>query len=269
MADLDAASLDDVAKFFKTYYAPNNAVLALVGDFKTPEAIEKIKKYFEDIPAQPPPPPVDMTEPAQTQERETTVEDSFAKLPRIDSVYKTVPANSPDWYALDMLGDILFSGPSSRLYQKLVKEKAVALQVAGGIDMRRGPALFQAFALLKQGQDPAKIEQLISEEFEHVKSDGVTVAELEKIRIQDRLQQAEQMESTMGRARTLGRYAVYFHDPTLINTILAKYSDVTPDDIRRVARQYLGDTQRTIVLTVPKAEAAQQARPAKGPEDPR
>ena len=269
MADLDAASLDDVAKFFKTYYAPNNAVLALVGDFKTPEAIEKIKKYFEDIPAQPPPPPVDMAEPAQTQERKTTVEDSFARLPRLDIVYKTVPANSPDWYALDMLGDILFGGPSSRLYQKLVKEKAVALQVAGGIDMRRGPALFQAFALLKQGQDPAKIEQLISEEFEHVKSDGVTVAELEKIRIQDRLQQAEQMESTMGRARTLGRYAVYFHDPTLINTILAKYSDVTPDDIRRVARQYLGDTQRTIVLTVPKAEAAQQARPAKGPEDPR
>jgi zinc protease len=269
MADLDAASLDDVAKFFKTYYAPNNAVLALVGDFRTPEAIEKIKKYFEDIPAQPPPPPVDMTEPAQTQERKTTVEDSFAKLPRLDIVYKTVPANSPDWYALDMLGDILFGGPSSRLYQKLVKEKAVALQVAGGIDMRRGPALFQAFALLKPGQDPAKIEQLISEEFEHVKSDGVTTAEMEKIRIQDRLQQAQLMESTMNRARTLGRYAVYFHDPTLINTILAKYSDVTPDDIRRVARQYLGDTQRTIVLTVPKAEAAQQARPTKGPEDPR
>ena len=115
-----------------------------------------------------------MTEPAQTQERKTAVEDSFAKLPRLDIVYKTVPANSPDWYALDMLGDILFGGPSSRLYQKLVKEKAVALQVAGGIDMRRGPALFQAFALLKPGQDPAKIEQLISEEFEHVKTDGVT-----------------------------------------------------------------------------------------------
>jgi zinc protease len=212
---------------------------------------------------------VDMTEPAQTRERETTVEDSFARLPRLDIVYKTVPANSPDWYALDMLGDILFGGPSSRLYQKLVKEKGVALQVAGGIDMRRGPALFQAFALLKPGQDPAEIEKLISEEFEHVKNDGVTTAELEKIRIQDRLQQAEQMESTMSRARTLGQYAVYFHDPTLINTILTKYSDVTPDDIRRVARQYLGETQRTIVVTVPKAEAAPQARPAKGPEDPR
>ena len=139
MADLNAASLADVAQFFKTYYAPNNAVLSLVGDFKTPEALAKIKKYFEDIPSQPAPPSVDMSEPAQTAERRTVVEDSFARLPRLDIVYKTVPANTPDWYALDMLGDILFGGTSSRLYQKLVKEKAVALQVAGGIDLRRGP----------------------------------------------------------------------------------------------------------------------------------
>lgn len=77
------------------------------------------------------------------------------------------------------------------------------------------------------------------------------------------------MESTINRARTLGRYAVYFHDPALINTILAKYSEVTPADIRRVARQYLTEKQRTIVLTIPKAEAAQQARPTKGSEDAR
>ena len=264
MADLNAASLEDVAQFFKTYYAPDNAVLALVGDFKSSEAIEKIKKYFEDIPGQPPPPPVDMTEPAQTKERRTTVEDSFARLPRLDIVYKSVPANTPDWYALDMLGDILFGGPSSRLYQKLVKEKAVALQLAGGIDMRRGPALFQAFALLKPGQNATDVEKLIYEEFEHVKNDGVTDAELNKIRIQDRLQQAESLTNTMSRARTLGRYAVYFHDPNLINTTLTNYSQVTPADIRRVAQKYLGETQRTVVLTIPKAES-QQTPARQGP----
>ncbi len=256
MADLNAAGLADVAQFFKTYYAPNNAVLSLVGDFNTPEAVAKIKKYFEDIPAQPAPPAVDMTEPAQTAERRTVVEDSFARLPRLDVVYKTVPADTPDWYALDMLGDILFGGPSSRLYQKLVKEKAVALQIAGGIDLRRGPALFQAFALLKPGQDAGEVEKLIYEEFEHIKADGVTAAEIDKIRIQDRLQQAESLTSTLGRARTLGRYAVYFHDPNLINTTLANYSQVTPADIQRVARQYLGATQRTVVLTNPKARPA-------------
>src|SRR5258706_6672532 len=161
MADVNAGSLEDVALFFKTYYAPNNAVLTLVGDFKSPEAAEKIKKYFEEIPEQHAPQPVDMAEPAQTKERRTAIEDSFARLPRLDVVYKTVHGNTPDWYALDMLGDILFGGQSSRLYQKLIKEKAVALQVAGGIDMRRGTALFQALVLMKPGQDAAAVEKLI------------------------------------------------------------------------------------------------------------
>src|SRR6202158_3751959 len=150
------------------------------------------------------------------------------RLPRLDIVYKTVPANTQDFYALDMLGDILFGGPSSRLYQKLVKEKSVALQVAGGVDFRRGPALFQAFALLKPGQDANEVEKLIYEEFERVKTDGVTSAEMQKVLIQDRLQQAQSMTSTMSRARSLGQYAVYFHDPDLINTVLAKYSEITP-----------------------------------------
>ncbi|HET6144758.1 MAG TPA: pitrilysin family protein [Candidatus Acidoferrales bacterium] len=253
MEDLNAASLADVAQFFKTYYAPNNAVLTLVGDFKSPEALAKIKKYFEEIPQQPAPPSVDMTEPAQTAERRTSVDDSFARLPRLDIVYKTVPANTADFYALDMLGDILFSGPSSRMYQKLVKEKMLALNVAGGMDLRRGPALFQAFALLKPGQNSTDVEKLIYDEIERVKKDGVTPEEMRKILIQDRLQQAESMTSTMSRARTLGQYAVYFHDPDLINTILAKYSEVTPADIQHVAREYLGDAQRTVVITTPKA----------------
>jgi zinc protease len=256
MEDLNAASLGDVAQFFKTYYAPNNAVLTLVGDFNSPEALAKIKKYFEDIPQQTAPPSVDMTEPTQTAERRSTVEDSFARLTRLDIDYKTVPANTADFYALDMLGDILFSGPSSRMYQKLVKEKMLVLQVAGGMDLRRGPALFQAFALLKPGQDSSDVEKMIYEEFERVEKDGVTPEEMRKVLIQDRLQQAESMTGTMSRARTLGEYAVYFHDPDLINTILAKYSEVTPADIQRVAREYLGAAQRTVVLTTPKAQAA-------------
>ena len=260
MADLDAASLTDVTQFFKKYYAPNNAVLSLVGDFKTPEALAKIKKYFEDIPSQPAPPSVDTSEPAQTAERRTVVEDSFARLPRLDVVYKAVSGNTPDWYALDMLGDILFGGESSRLYQKLVKDKAVALQVAGGIDSRRGPSLFEAFAMLKPGQDPGEVEKLIYEEFERVKKDGVTPAEMQKILIQDRLQLTESHTNTLSRARAMGRDAVYFHDPNLINTVLSNYSEVTPADIQRVARQYLGATQRTVVLTNPKAQGAPAAQ---------
>ena len=188
MDDLNAASLADVAQFFKTYYAPNNAVLTLVGDFNSPEALAKIKKYFEDIPSQPAPPSVDVAEPAQTAQRRTAgrrlVRQTAAPRYRLQNGPRRIRA---DWYALDMLGDILFSGTSSRLYQLLVKEKAVALQVGGGIDERRGPSLFQAIALMKPGQDAAEIEKLIYEEFERVKKDGVTQAEMDKVRIQDRL----------------------------------------------------------------------------------
>ncbi len=254
MADLNAASLEDVAQFFKTYYAPNNAVLSLVGDFDSVEALVKIKKYFEDIPSQPGPAPVDMTEPAQTAERRTEVEDPFARLPRLDIVYKAVPANTPDWYALDMLGDILFGGASSRLYQKLVKDKAIALQVSGGVNFRRGPALFEARAMLKPGQDASEVEKLIYDEFERVKTEGVTPAEMKKVLTQDRLQLAEFHAGTLNRARNLGWYTVYFHDPDLINSILGKYEGFTPADIQRVAKQYLTAAQRTVVWTSPKPQ---------------
>jgi len=255
MSDLNAASLDDVAQFFKIYYAPNNAVLTLVGDFNAPEALENIKRYFEDIPSQPAPPAVDMAEPAQAAERRSKVEDSFARLPRLDIVYKTVPGNTPDSYALDMLGDILFTGPSSRLFLKLVKQKQMALSVTGGIAFRRGPAPFQVTAILKPGQNEAGVEKLIYEEFERVKTEGVKPEEIEKARIMDRRTNAESLRNTMNRARTLGRYAIYFHDPNLINTLLANYSELTSADIQRVARQYLGENRRTVVLTIPKAQA--------------
>ena len=254
MADLNAASLDDVAQFFKTYYAPNNAVLALVGDFDSADALAKIKKYFEDIPSQPPPPPVDMTEPPQTAERRTQVDDPFARLPRLDIAYKAVPANTPDWYALDMLGDILFGGTSSRLYQKLVKDKAVVLQVAGGVSFRRGPALFEAHAIVKPGLDASTVEKMIYDEFEQVKALGVTPAEMKKVLTQDRLQIAELHAGTLNRARNLGWYTVYFHDPDLVNSLLEKYEDFTPADIQRVARQFLGADQRTVVWTNPKPQ---------------
>src|SRR5262249_37179811 len=120
MADLDKASVKDVSEFFRTYYAPNNAVLVLVGDFKSDEALAKVRKYFEDIPQHTPPPAPNMTEPKQTAERRKTKEDALADLTSIDIVFKIPPGNTPDWYALSVAGVILSEGQSSRLYQKLV-----------------------------------------------------------------------------------------------------------------------------------------------------
>ncbi len=263
MADLDAATVEDVAEFFRIYYAPNNAVLALVGDFKKKEALAKIEKYFGAIPAQPPPSEPDMTEPEQKGERRKTLEDSFARLARVDIVHKIPPANTPDWYALDVLGEVLASGQSSRLYQKLVKEEQVAVAAAGGVFMLRGPSILLLLALARPGKEMAEIEKSIYEEIERLKNEPIEDWELEKVRMQLRRQRAQQLQSTSFRAQTLGEYAVYFDDPGLINTIGEKYLQVSKKDVQRVARKYLKQSNRTVITTVPKPTETAEAKPGK------
>jgi len=114
MADLTAATLQDVQEFFRTYYAPNNATLALVGDFDGNVALAKVKKYFEGIPSQPAPKAIDYREPAQTKERRVTVEDPFAAQPIILFAFKTVTTNTPDYYALETLMNVLGGGGERR-----------------------------------------------------------------------------------------------------------------------------------------------------------
>src|SRR2546421_9065322 len=138
MEDLNAASVEDVAAFFKTYYAPNNAVLTLVGDVNAANALKKIKQSFESIPRQPDPSPADMTEPEQKAERRATVDDALARLPQVDIAFKTVPGNTPDFYALQVLSASLQTGQSSRLYQTLVKDKQLVTSVSGFADEKRG-----------------------------------------------------------------------------------------------------------------------------------
>ncbi len=259
MEDLNAATLEDVAQFFKTYYAPNNAVLTLVGDFKTEEALAKIRKYFEGIPSQPPPREPDMAEPEQKGERRKRLEDAFARTPRLDIVYKIPPGNTPDWYAMDVLGDVLLGGQSSRLYQKLVKERQVAVAVFGGAQQRRGPSLWSVTVMARPGTNLEEIEKLVYEEIERTKKEPVADWELEKVRMQLRRQRAQSLRSTLSRAILLGQYAVYYNDPGLINTIEEKVNRITKSDLQRVAQTYLKDTNRTVVITVPKAAAAATA----------
>jgi zinc protease len=254
MEDLNAATLQDVQAFFKRYYAPNNAVLTLVGDFNSDDALAKIKKYFGSIPAQPAPPKPDVSEPAQKAARTKTIEDKFAQVPRIDIVYKAPPANEQDFLALDVLGDILSTGESSRLYQTLVKEKQQALQIFENSDGRRGPGLIMFIALVHPGVDPLEIEKSLSAEIERVKTEGVTDQELQKILMRDTRQNIVGLQSSMSRAIQMGQYAVYFHDPNLINTLIDKYQKVTKEDIQRVARQYLVDAHKTVVVTMPQEQ---------------
>jgi predicted Zn-dependent peptidase len=252
MDDLNAATVKDVAQFFKTYYAPNNAVLVLVGDFKTPEALAKIEKYFGGIPVQTAPPVPDMSEPKQNGERRKTVEDPLAQIARLDISFKIPAGNTPDWYALYVLGEILSTGQSSRLYQDLVRDKQVVLQANAGDFERRGPSLFLVDLFIAPGKDPKDVEKLVYDEFERVKKDGVTDAELQKVRMEVKRGKVEQLQGTLYRAESLGENAVFYNDPNVINTGNDKLMAVTKEQIQKAARTYLIDSNRTILTTVPK-----------------
>src|SRR2546421_10764107 len=169
MEDLNAASVDDVASFFKMYYAPNNAVLVLVGDFKTADALKKIKQSFESIPRQPDPHAVDMTQPEQKAERRATVDDALARLPQVDIAFKTVPGNTPDFYALQVLSASLQTGQSSRLYQTLVKDKQLVTSVSGFADEKRGTGALYTSGTLRSGIKTDDGEKAISDEVERLK----------------------------------------------------------------------------------------------------
>jgi predicted Zn-dependent peptidase len=252
MEDLNAANVKDVADFFKTYYAPNNAVLTLVGDFKTSEVLPKLEKYFGAIPSQPPPPKPDVSESKQNGERRQTIEDPLAQVARVDIGYKIPPGNTPDWYALYVLGEILSTGQSSRFYQQLVRDKQVAVQVNAGTFERPGPTLFVVDAFVTPGKDPKEVEKLIYEEIERVKNTPVTDAELQKVRMEVKRGKVEQLEGTLYRAQALGENAVFYNDPNVINTGNEKLISVTKDQIQRAARTYLNEANRTVITTVPK-----------------
>jgi zinc protease len=255
MDDLDAASVKDVADFFKTYYAPNNAALALVGDFKSNEVLTKIEKYFGSIPAQPAPPAPDMNEPKQTAERLKTIEDPLAQIPRIDMAWKIPPGNTPDWYALFVLGEILSTGQSSRFYRTLVREQQVVVQEGAGPMERRGPSLFVVDMTVVPGKDLKQVEKLVYDELERVKTQPVTDAELQKVRMELKRGKVEQLEGTLGRAEDLAENAIFYNDPNVVNTANDKLMRVTKEQIQKAAQTYLIDTNRTVVTTIPKSRA--------------
>ena len=255
MEDLNAATVDDVAAFFKLYYAPNNAVLVLVGDFNTAEALAKIKANFESIPRQPNPPPVDMTEPPQKAERRDTVEDVLARAARVDIAYKAVEGNTPDFYALQVLSAVLQSGQSSRLYQKLVKEKEMVTSVNGSLAERRGlGALYTTATLKPVSTNTSDVEAAIYAEIERLRKEPIADWELQKAKNATRRSLINGLSSSIVRAVSIGEYAVFYNDPNLINTRLDKVAAVTKEDVQRVANKYLVDTNRTVVITMPQAK---------------
>lgn len=256
MADLNAASLEDVKDFFRIYYAPNNAALALVGDFKMDTALAKLKQYFEAIPSQPAPPKVDTTEPEQTAERRFTMEDPLARLPQLVIAYKGIKSNTPDAFAMQVLSQVLASGQSSRFYQKLVKEKEVVTSIGGFTNETRGVGYYQITATVAPGKKVEDAEAAINEEIARLQREPIADWELAKAKNASRRSSIQSLQSSLGTAIRLTQFAVFFNDPNLLNTQFEKIATVTKEDVQRVANQYFKASNRTVGITRPQAKSS-------------
>jgi predicted Zn-dependent peptidase len=253
MADLDAASVEDVQAFFKMYYAPNNAVLALAGDLNTSETLAKVKKHFGAIPRQEQPKPVDLSEPERKEERRLKLDDKLARVSRLDMAYRLPEGSSPDVLALSVGGSILGGGESSRLYQKLVKEKELATAVFAGVNRRPGPSKFQITAMIRPGKTAEEAEALISEEISRLDAELVTEKELARARTGIRRGALGPRQSVLFEALTLADDTALYNDPNRINTDYEKRMAVSAADIQRAAKAWLRTANRVVIVTNPAA----------------
>ena len=264
-ADLDAATLKDVKDFFNAYYSPSNAWLAVVGDVDPAEARRDIERYFSWIPNLGAPKPVDSAEPDQTSARRFPLEDAHATLPALAVAWSGMPRRraQPDFYALGLLGRALFTGKSSRLYQALVKESQVAISVDGGVgfpvsdwEEYKHPGLFGAFVVHKATATGESVRSRIVAEIAKIASEGLGASELERVKTKLRSDYIVGGQTTLGRAKRYLQAALLDGKPEAAEGELARYLDVTGEQIQKAAARYLVDERsNTFEVTVKPEEA--------------
>jgi predicted Zn-dependent peptidase len=263
--DLNAATVADVTRFFKTYYAPDNAVLVTVGDIRIPEARKLIETYFADIPAQPLPQRPDLTEP-EFQAQEQTYKDPLAKVPGVIVGYPGPPRRSPDYYALHMIDAILTAGDSSRIRMDLVKGQESVIQYeadlgwpfAGWLDYRC-PEPYALFLLYKPNFTGDQIVAQVQDEMNKLADRPIGAAEFQRVKTQMRASFLKDMQSSLSRARALAQFEIADSDAALIDSELGRMLAVTPAQIQAAAKKYLVPARRA-VLRIQPAPAGQEGK---------
>jgi zinc protease len=262
LAEVNAATIEDVRSFFKTFYSPNNAVLTVVGDVDADEVKKMIEKHFGSIPAQPTPPRPDLTEPPQTKEKRVSQTDKLANLPALAAGYHIPAQNAPDFPAVAVLALILEGDDSSRLYQRLVKEKELSLDLTGGLNYLgnefdyNGPMIMTTRSTYKPGHTADEVLREMDAVIADIAQKGVTEKELADSKIRYRSNFYNQLESTFGKTHLLSVLALFRDDPNQINSLLKPFENVTSEQIRAVAKKYLVAPNRTVINRVPQAKDA-------------
>jgi zinc protease len=259
-ADLDAANLVDVQKFFKTYYVPNNAVLLLLGDIKAEEGMALAKKYFTDIPAGAPPPFADPTEPLQQEERRGHVAEQFGTLPAMAIGYVMPKRRTSEWCAMALLDQALHGGRVGRLYRELVLEKQIAVEVDGGIDDifgYNGPTQMTTRILHKPEYSSEATLAAFDAVIREVQGNGISEDELQQIKVKWRSDYFSTLEGGRsgmprhGLMHLLACFTLFDNDPQLVNSILDGFLAVTREEVHAVVKKYLRPENRAIVFRTP------------------
>ena len=261
MQDLENAPLSAVQEFFHQYYAPNNAVVSIAGDFEIDEAMALVRRYFGGIERRSVPTYEPGERSPQTAERTDTMVDPNAELPAFHISYHIPRSREQDHYALELLSLILGDGESSRLYQELVKRREVCQEISVSTDDRRGPDLFSFWAILASGHRPQEARDVIYRELANVAQRGVTEREVEKARNRIRASFIFGLQSNLARAMNLAEFEMYWGDANLLKPEVNRYLAITADDIKRVAGQYFAETNRTVLDVQPPTETPQTSAP--------
>jgi zinc protease len=251
MKDLDAAKVEDVRDFFRTYYVPNNATLVVAGDVDTKQVVELATTYFGRIPKRGRPIPRDIpAEPPVVAPRRVELKEPWP-LPAVVVAHHVTFDGHPDSYPLELASKILSDGESSRIYRSLVYEQGMALAAYGGGNLTEHPNLFFAVAIVQPGFTPPQAEVALATELDRLRTDLVTDRELTRAKNQLTRDHILGRTTVEQKAQALGYAAVIHKDPATADAELARFQAVTAADIQRVARTYFTPESRLTIRVVP------------------
>ena len=252
--DLENLNRPQAQAYFKTHYAPNNALAVLVGDLDPAEVIRVVEQYFGDLPAQPLPVPPRLEEPPQTGERRVRVE--YPAEPSLLMLYQAPALGHPDTYAVAVLGSLLGEGRSSRLYKRLVEERRLATSVAAGPWFLQYAGLFMIQATPRAPHTADEVEAAISEEIARLAADPPTPREMLKVRNQAEVEAVGQLASNAGLASQLGNAWALTGDWRTLFTDREKLQAVTAEEVRDAAQNYLVPRRRTVAALIRRSGTA-------------
>ena len=257
-SDIESWKYDDLVRYFKTYYSPNNATLIVVGDVKPAEIFSLAQKYLEPIPNGPVAEPIRTKEPEQLGERRVQIVKE-AQVPLLQMAYHIGPANEADAEALQLLMAILSEGDSSRLHQRMVEKDQVAIDVAGFRVEGFDPFLAWFFVTVSPDSDTARAEAILTEEIDRIGKSGVTEAELRKAKNIYVADFWRSLKTISGKAQALGQFEVFHGDYKRLFGAPGRFEAVTREKVQQIAQKYFRSTNRTVgILVSPPQEAVAQ-----------